>query len=222
MGLHLQLFKERVAEMYGFRKTNWEDYIKTYENENNVNVATKFVEVDATYPCILVIPARNSTVLLYQDETLPAIGTIKAKKYLACFRHSPETPLTRENYRNEILFSELNKSIIESMSNIFNDVYIPVLSNPKNQEGWSDLVSKDLMEKFHGFLAHTYVTIGQVKGRTLLPLPPNDTITSDRTNSKDKAHIFEGCIITWTKQIKMVLKQDPEAALKQGQDPDPL
>jgi len=26
--------------------------------------------------------------------------------------------------------------------------------------GWSDLVSKDLMDKFHVFLAHTYVTIG--------------------------------------------------------------
>jgi dynein heavy chain len=47
------------------------------------------------------------------------------------------------------------------------------------------------MEKFHSFLAYTYVTIGQVKGRTLLPLPPPDVANSERTSSKDKAHILE-------------------------------
>ncbi len=72
---------------------------------------------------------------------------------------------------------------------------MPVLSNPLNQIGGSDLVSKDLMDKFHNFLAHTYVTIGQVKGRTLLPLPPNDVTSNDKTSSKDKAHILEGTLL---------------------------
>lgn len=66
-----------------------------------------------------------------------------------------------------------------------------MLSNPLNQVNLSDLVSKDLMEKFHTFLAYTYVTIGQVKGRTLLPLPPSDSANSERTSSKDKAHVLE-------------------------------
>lgn len=69
---------------------------------------------------------------------------------------------------------------------------MPVLANPLNQIGFSDLVSKDLMDKFHNFLAHTYVTIGQVKGKTWLPLPPNDVTSSEKTSSKDKAHILEG------------------------------
>jgi dynein heavy chain len=69
---------------------------------------------------------------------------------------------------------------------------MPVLGNPLNQIGWSDLVSKDLMDKFHNFMAHTYVTLGQVKGRTLLPLPPSDVTSSEKTSSKDKAHILEG------------------------------
>ena len=33
---------------------------------------------------------------------------------------------------------------------------------------------------------------------------------------------FIGAIITWTKQIKNVLKQDPESALKGDKHPDPL
>jgi hypothetical protein len=36
------------------------------------------------------------------------------------------------------------------------------------------------------------VTLGQVKGRTLLPLPPSDVTSSEKTSSKDKAHILEG------------------------------
>lgn len=68
---------------------------------------------------------------------------------------------------------------------------MPVLGNPLNQINWSDLVTKDLMDKFHNFMAHTYVTLGQVKGRTLLPLPPSDVTSSEKTSSKDKAHILE-------------------------------
>ena len=86
---------------------------------------------------------------------------------------------------------------------------MPVLNNPLNQQGWSDLVSKDLLDKLHFFLSNVAVTLGQIKGRTMLPLPPTDITSSERTSSKDKAHILETAIITWTKQIKSVLKQDP-------------
>jgi len=78
------------------------------------------------------------------------------------------------------------------------------------------------MDKLNAFLASVYVTIGQVKGRTLLPLPPSDVTSSERTSSKDKVHVLESAVITWTKQIKNVLKLDPEAPLKAGLNPDPL
>lgn len=70
-------------------------------------------------------------------------------------------------------------------------MFLPILSNPLNQVNLSDLVSKDLLEKLHNFMAHTYVTIGQIKGSTLLPLPPADVTNSERTSSKEKAHILE-------------------------------
>jgi dynein heavy chain, axonemal len=96
-----------------------------------------------------------------------------------------------------------------------------VLGNPLNQIGWSDLVTKDLMEKFQSFLAHTYVTIGQVKGRCLLPLPPTEVTSNEKTLSKEKSQVLEAALIHWTKQIKNVLKQDPETALKEGVNPGP-
>jgi len=60
-----------------------------------------------------------------------------------------------------------------------------------------------------------------VSGKTLLPLPPNDVTSSEKTSSKDKAQLLEGAIVHWTRQIKNVLKQDPESALKQGGNPGP-
>lgn len=101
--------------------------------------------------------------------------------------------------QNEVVFMEMNKPILDNLYNLCSEVFLPILSYPPNQVNLSDLVSKDLMEKFHNFLAYTYVTIGQVKGSTLLPLPPADAINTDRTSSKDKAHILETAIVHWQK-----------------------
>lgn len=37
----------------------------------------------------------------------------------------------------------------------------------------------------------------------------------------DRIHILESCVVTWTKQIKNVLKSDPDEPLKLGQHPGP-
>lgn len=55
---------------------------------------------------------------------------------------------------------ELNKEVLANLHGLCSGVYMPILGNPLNMIGWSDLVSQDLMDRFHVFLAHTYVTIG--------------------------------------------------------------
>ena len=63
-----------------------------------------------------------------------------------------------------------------------------------------------------------YVTLGQMRGQTVLPLPPQATIPPAQAEpslkDQDKIHILESAIVTWTKQIKHVLKADPDAPLK--------
>lgn len=121
----------------------------------------------------------------------------------------------------EILFMDFYKNTLEGINMLCNEVYMPVLGNPLNMIGWSDLVSKDLMDKFHVFLAYTSVTLGHSKGETILPLPPTDITSSEKTSSKDKSHLLEQSVLHWTKQIKTVLRLDPETALKDGRDPPP-
>lgn len=95
---------------------------------------------------------------------------------------------------------------------------MPLLTTPANQQGWPDVVAKEVTENLHKFVSSVYVTIGQMKGQTLLPLPPPSTMPTMQPEQKlqdqDRVHILESAIVTWTKQIKNVLKADPDAPLK--------
>lgn len=181
-----------------------------------------FLDATKGIPFMIVIQTSNEAVTLYSTE-LPNLSVFKKKALLVYkARMNRFVEVSAKNIKNEICVMEMKKSILENLSVICKDVFLPILSNPLNQKDWSDLVSKDLMDKFNHFLAQVYVTLGQVHGRTLLPLPPSDATSFENKSSKDKAHILESSIITWTRQIKNVLKQDPEGALKAGNNPDPL
>lgn len=147
---------------------------------------------------------------------MPAPSKYKKKGFIL-LRIGTEA-LTEETVRTDIIFVEMTQNLMEHMYNLFSEILGPIMQNPDNQQGWSDLVTKDLMDRFNNFVAQNYVMIGLSKGRTLLPLPNKKIINSDGPE-KDKAHIFEGCIVTWTKQIKNVLKLEPEQALKNAEDP---
>lgn len=181
----------------------------------------KFYKADMGCYWLMALQTSTEAVQLFTE--LPPLQQIKKKAvlvYKAKMDYNLE--IDEKNMKQEICFMEMKKSVLENLSVICKEVFLPILSNPENQKEWSELVSKDLMDKFNNFLAQVYVTIGQVRGRTLLPLPPSDATSFESKSSKDKAHILESSIITWTRQIKNVLKQDPESALKSGNNPDPL
>lgn len=61
--------------------------------------------------------------------------------------------LTVENIITNLVFFELTKNILEHVYLTFNETYAPILHNPLNQTGWTELVTKDLMEKFNNYIA---------------------------------------------------------------------
>lgn len=146
------------------------------------------------------MPAKDNVTLANEP---PPLSKYKKKGFII-LRVGKE-PLTEETVRSDIIFVEMTNNLLEHMYMFCNEILGPVMQNPDNQAGWSDLVTKDLMDRFNNFVAQNYVMIGLSKGRTLLPLPNKKIMNSDGSE-KDKAHVFEGCIVTWTKQIKNVLK----------------
>ena len=50
-------------------------------------------------------------------------------------------------------------------------ILVPILSNDKNHEKWPRVVSADIIQQVHNLKRNVDVVLGQVKGKTLLPLP---------------------------------------------------
>lgn len=70
-----------------------------------------------------------------------------------------------------------------------------------------------VLTSFHSTAVN--VSIGEAKGQTVLPMPAADTQQPDQT-AKDRAsiHILEKAVVVWSKQIKAVLKSDPDVVLR--------
>ena len=102
-----------------------------------------------------------------------------------------------------VLVTELGAEPLETLERLLADVYLPLLSNPVNTEGWSDVVSHDVVDTLHAFLARVAIANGAARGETCLPLPPLDAATAARLTTKDRVHLLEGAVATWTAQIKV-------------------
>ena len=109
------------------------------------------------------------------------------------------------------------QSIFDHLELISNEVFLPVLSNPANQANWGEVAAREIMDRFYAFEFHHFYAAKRRARR--LPMPPLDM--NDPTATKNRISLLEIAIITWTKQIKSVLKQDPESQLKQGGHPTP-
>ena len=114
------------------------------------------------------------------------------------------------------------------LQQIIREVYTPLLDHPANQSGWGDVAAKEIMDNLNLLQSHVSIMLSQTEGKTCLPLPSasakdtKDGGEEQRPGStKDRIHLLEGAVITWTRQIKNVLKTDPEGMLKQGLNPTP-
>eukprot|EP00878_Enallax_costatus_P021932 GHUV01023245.1.p1 GENE.GHUV01023245.1~~GHUV01023245.1.p1 ORF type:complete len:292 (+),score=95.38 GHUV01023245.1:1447-2322(+) len=132
--------------------------------------------------------------------------------------------LDNDNIKRAVVHGEFTEAVLETLLPVAQQVFLPLLTNGSNQEGWPDVVAKEVSENLHRFVANVGATVGELKGQTLLPVPVADTSQQDQAaRDKAKIHILENSVTTWTKQIKAVLKADPDAALKGvGAYPGPL
>ena len=145
------------------------------------------------------------------DFTIPS----KAKGKVLVFIKLQPSVLTMDNIHSTITVLELGSNPFEHLELLANEVFLPVLSNPQNQAKWGEVPTREIMDRFHNFLSSTTILCGQIKGETRLPMPPIDLTGGPSNAGKNRISLLEGAIITWTKQIRSVLKQDPEQQLKQ-------
>ena len=137
----------------------------------------------------------------------------------------------------EVIYGDMPSDPLEHLSDLANGIYQPIMSSRSTALAWSEAVAKDVRDNLESFLANLQITQGHVRGVTCLPLPSSTEadggvaiVSAISSESKDGAavdlqgqivHALETAIIVWTKQIKNVLKQDPEAVFVTHTDPGP-
>ncbi|KFQ91060.1 Dynein heavy chain 9, axonemal, partial [Nipponia nippon] len=130
----------------------------------------------------------------------------------------------------EPLCGDLPAAALRHFAALVEEVIVPILTNQKNHQGWPQVVSQDIMRHVHSLKSTVFMVVGQVKGKTLLPLPAGlEGIEDiDLENEKfleliDKSlvHATESAIIDWSYQIQEALKKESSEPLLQGSNPNP-
>jgi dynein heavy chain len=210
---------QRVFTILGYPRSKLEKFMQAVmADETVVRSVEKFMNNHEVPYCFFF--QTNQDTVTANSQEVPVAGQLK-KKVICMHRAQQECDIVADNMNDSVIFFEFPKNMLETMDKICRSVYLSMLSNVSNQKGWSDLISKDLMDKYHVFLANLHVTVGLRSGETKLPLPPREAVNVPG-EERDRVHVLEGAIITWTKQIQHVLTQDPEALLKDGRHPEPL
>jgi dynein heavy chain len=192
-----------------FKNVKIEKFQKFMTSEESLGIIYQFLDTSDVRTLLFNESSGSVSVSISAPARLKGV-------YLYFLKLQPGA-VSKQDYLNEITVGDMSGEPLVHMAKTMQEVYLPLLSNPSNQEAWSEMVTKDVMERMQNMLAALQITRGQCKGEVYLPLPPEKDISSESkfSNPKDRVHVLEGCLITWTKQIKNVLKQDPEMLLNQ-------
>jgi len=150
-----KLVQDRIGKALNIKSSEMDQLRKSFEKDENDKELERFCEDGTMYNNALCVRVKApATVDFFADKFIPMSELPKAVgKYYVAIRTKVEISLNEDNVNELVIFHELTRNVIENMEGVLKEVYLPILNNPSNQEGWSDLVSKDLMEKFHNFLA---------------------------------------------------------------------
>ena len=191
-----------------------------------------FKDEDAMYPCKEFIDHDSSRIVfVYTDETGRYVANTSAPKSMKnkglYFLKVLSGRVRMETIDDHVLVNDFDGvHPLEQLLAVAQEVYFPLICNSKNQEGWPEVIAKEVTDNFNRFVANTYITLGQNSGNTILPLPPKDVSSSHPPDdqpdfARDKVHLLENAVVTWTRQIKDILKLEPEQMLKGTQNPGP-
>lgn len=178
-------------------------------------------EVQADIKQMLITGKRPVLLGYSRDGSCGIAGKdYKTNKKIILILKASKDNSAPDDSDKHLVFIEITKQMLEQMHIICKDIFYPMLTQTV-YSGETELISKDLMEKFHNFLSHFYVCLGQIKGKTLLPVPTDEIFRNTKINDNEKTQICEGAVVMWIELIKHNLKQEPEYEFRNGKHPFP-
>jgi dynein heavy chain, axonemal len=152
---------------------------------------------------------------------------IKQKGQLLYFVKLVKSQISETKIANEVIVGDIFTDPLEHLAVLSEKIYHPIVASQETGQVWSEAIAKEVRDNFDTFVANVQITQGHVRGVTCLPIPGSEAAKIDADLPLDpehsyQVHALEGAIITWTKQIKNILKQDPESVFQIHTNPGPL
>ncbi|KAF7661538.1 hypothetical protein LDENG_00259550 [Lucifuga dentata] len=138
--------------------------------------------------------------------------------------------LTPDSMKSNVIFGDLSPTPFDHFCSLYQQIVVTLLSSRSNQRNWPKVNSQDINRHVNSFKANVFVASGQVKGKTLLPLPvglervEQVPLRSDKRLEKvDRSiiHSLETVVIEWSQQVYAVLRKDSSEPLLEGKNPTP-
>jgi dynein heavy chain, axonemal len=151
----------------------------------------------------------------------------KQKGQLLYFVKLVKSQISETKIANEVIIGDIYTDPLEHLAVLSEKIYHPIVASQETGQVWSEAIAKEVRDNFDTFVANVQITQGHVRGITCLPIPGSEAAKIDADIPLDQDHSYqvhalEGAIITWTKQIKNILKQDPESIFQVHTNPGPL
>ncbi|XP_068120654.1 dynein axonemal heavy chain 9 isoform X2 [Hyperolius riggenbachi] len=216
----LLFIEDYVLKTLKLKADRWQ---KCISSEDNKAILHEFLE-KADSPVLVVV--LNTAGLLCPMLDFP--NSIKNKAVY--FLKKSGVILSPDSMKRSLIYGDLSYTPLDHLSALVEEVMVPILANQKNHQNWPHVLSQDVLQNVSSLKSNMFVMVGQVRGKTLLPLPSGSEkveyidYDSEKINEnldKTIVHAIETAIIQWSHQVRGVLKRESSEQLLQGRNPNP-
>ncbi|KAI9142914.1 dynein heavy chain and region D6 of dynein motor-domain-containing protein [Paraphysoderma sedebokerense] len=230
----VEWFCEPVTKALKVKSDKWRKVTATPENcdpimqfLDNPTVATLFFTLNAREDIVPFIAGspqfpttlKKKAIYFLKQSILSEEGSDRDKA----------GPIAKDRMDKEFICGDLAPNPLDFLNVLLEDVYLPLVSNKTNLDGWPEVVANDVLRLLRRCQGNVYVTNGLVKGKTLLPLPQTPAVEhvpvvaeQEKSETQSTLHNLESSVIDWTYQIQQVLKSSSSAPLDAGLSPGPM
>ncbi|EFN63906.1 Dynein beta chain, ciliary [Camponotus floridanus] len=181
---------------------------------------------DTPSEMILIVQLSPAGVLAPFLE-IPTTSRAKASYFIK----RSSVKITRENYRDVIIPGDMAPKPIDELSILFEEAYVPILSNPKNHKGWPRVIGEDMKKHVYDFRNIICQVKGKMIGQTLLPMPMGvEQVFEEEWKAQQSGGVevdlrlksdIETIVTKWCSQINDVLNEESTRAFLNDKQPLP-
>lgn len=175
---------------------------KTMWDDAAAEVAKEFFDGDSSKKLFLYM---DSGKLVVSPQLPPSAVAIKLNEIQYFIRgvDAENDQLTLQTFERKVQYGTISGVNLDSLLRTMQGVYVPMFLE---NNSWPDSVRKDFSNQLHRFMAFLTDTTYQLKGHTVLYVPPEDlSDVSASAKSKDIVQRLESLLVHWTRQIKDVI-----------------